>query len=184
MIKPDDSSLTAEQYKTVHKSAIDLLNKSEAWGRLPTPINDLMTAAKLRLAPISAFDEGVIERYARQFGLAAKKLLKSAIDKVLGILDVHGNIVHIDGSVNKEKQNFLKLHETGHNELPHQRGLFRWIQDCKKTLEPGISELFEREANIFASIALFTWGLTELAIARFQGKHVAEIAHKLVRGAQ
>ncbi|WKA26220.1 ImmA/IrrE family metallo-endopeptidase [Bradyrhizobium roseum] len=158
MIKPDDSSLTAEQYTTVRNSVIDLLNKSDAWGRLPTPIDDVMAAAKLKLAPISAFDEGVIERYARKFGLAAKTLVKSAIDKVLGILDVHGNIVHIDGSVNKEKQNFLKLHETGHNELPHQRGLFRWVQDCKKMLEPDISELFEREANIFASIALFQDG--------------------------
>jgi hypothetical protein len=158
VIKPDDSSLTAEQYQTVHKSAIDLLNKSDGWGRLPTPVNDLMAAAKLQLAPISAFDEGIIERYARKFGLAAKTLVKSAIDKVLGILDVFGNIVHIDGSVNKEKQNFLKLHETGHNELPHQRGLFRWVQDCKRMLEPDISELFEREANIFASIVLFQDG--------------------------
>ncbi|MHB0789618.1 M78 family metallopeptidase domain-containing protein [Bradyrhizobium sp. 5.13L] len=158
MTKPDDSSLTPEEYRTVHKSVVDLLNKSNAWGRLPTPIDDLMAAAKLKIAPISAFDEGIIERYARKFGLAAKALVKSAIDKVLGILDVHGNIVHIDPSVNKEKQNFLKLHEAGHNELPHQRGLFRWVQDCKKMLEPDISELFEREANIFASIALFQDG--------------------------
>jgi hypothetical protein len=42
--------------------------------------------------------------------------------------------------------------------MPHQRGIFLWIQDCKKTLEPNISELFEREANVFASTVLFQDG--------------------------
>jgi hypothetical protein len=65
------------------------------------------------------------------------------------------NLVHIDESVNKEKQTFLKLHETGHKEIPHQKGLYRWIQDCRKHLAPEIAELFEREANTFATIVLF-----------------------------
>jgi hypothetical protein len=157
-MKPDDSSLTPDQLVTVRQAAIDLLNKGSGWGRLPTPVGDLMEAANLKLAPLSAFDEGIIERYARQVGMVAKKLVKAAIDKVLGILDVKGGIVHIDPSVGKEKQTFLKLHETGHNQMPHQRGIFLWIQDCKKTLEPNISELFEREANVFASTVLFQDG--------------------------
>jgi hypothetical protein len=64
--------------------------------------------------------------------------------------------VHIDETaVKKEKQNFLKLHETGHKEIPHQRGLFKWIQDCSKTLAPETADLFDREANNFATIVLF-----------------------------
>ena len=33
--------------------------------------------------------------------------------------------------------------------------LFRLFQDCEKTLDPGIADLFEREANNFARFALF-----------------------------
>ena len=155
MSKPDDSSLTDEQAAAVRRAAVELLNEGSGWDRLPTPVSDLLDAAKLRTAPMSAFDHGLIERYARQFGGMAKRFLKAALDKVLGVLDVIGNIVHVDPSVSKEKQNFLKLHETGHSQLPHQRGVFRWIQECRKTLDPETSDLFEREANNFASIVLF-----------------------------
>jgi hypothetical protein len=49
----------------------------------------------------------------------------------------------------------VKLHEAGHKEIPHQRGLFKWIQDCTKTLSPEVADLFDREANNFATIVLF-----------------------------
>jgi hypothetical protein len=155
LTKPDDSSLTPEEYAAVRRSALELLNKGAAWDRFPTPVDELLEAASLKAAPVSAFDMGVVERYARMVGGVATKFLKSAIDKVLGILDVFGNIVHVDPTVNKEKQKFIKLHEAGHSEMPHQRRLFRWIQDCNKTLDHGTSELFEREANNFATIVLF-----------------------------
>ena len=99
-----------------------------------------------------------MRRFLRQAGDKAAQLLKGAIDKVLGIFDVHADVVHIDPALYKEKQTFLKLHETGHKELPHQRGLFKWIQDCSKHLDPHVAELFEREANMFASIVLFQDG--------------------------
>ena len=53
------------------------------------------------------------------------------------------------------KQNFLKLHEAGHHELPTHRKLFRIFQDCEKNLAPDIADLFEREANNFARFVLF-----------------------------
>jgi hypothetical protein len=114
-----------------------------------------MDAAKLKVAPVSAFDPRAMERYLREAGHAAFKFLKKAIDKVLGVLDVHADTVHIDDTLHKHKQNFLKLHETGHKEIPHQRGLFKWIQDCAKTLSPDVADLFDREANNFASLVLF-----------------------------
>jgi hypothetical protein len=154
-VKSDDSSLTSDQYRTVHQAARRLLDRGDAWGRLPTPIDDLLAAAKLQLAPISAFDEGALRRYLRQAGQQAERLLRRALDKVLGIFDVHADIVHIDPTLRAEKQTFLTLHETGHKEIPHQSGLFRWIQDCDKHLSPDIAALFEREANTFATIALF-----------------------------
>jgi hypothetical protein len=57
--------------------------------------------------------------------------------------------------VKPAKQTFLKLHETGHHELPTHRKVFRFFQDCEKTLDPAIADRFEREANNFARFALF-----------------------------
>jgi IrrE N-terminal-like domain len=64
-------------------------------------------------------------------------------------------LIHIDHNVRASKQNFLKLHEAGHLELPTHRKIFRIFQDCEKTLEPDIADLFEREANNFARFVLF-----------------------------
>lgn len=154
-MKADDSSLTPEQLRTVRATARTLLDKGGAWDVFPTPVDELMNAAGLQLSTVSAFDEHSMRRYIREAGQKAAGLLKSALDKVMGIFDVHADTVHIDPTLYKDKITFLKLHETGHKELPHQRGLYRWIQDCAKHLDPRTAELFEREANMFASIVLF-----------------------------
>jgi hypothetical protein len=39
--------------------------------------------------------------------------------------------------------------------MPHQSKVYALIHDCEKTLDPDITDLFEREANVFASEALF-----------------------------
>jgi hypothetical protein len=49
--------------------------------------------------------------------------------------------------------------------MPHQSKMYALMQDCEKTLDPEITDLFEREANVFASEALF------------QGEVFAEQAH-------
>lgn len=157
-MKPDDTSLDDSQYQTVSEAARKLLDRGNGWGRLPTPFDDLLLAANLRVAPVSAFDEGAMLRYLREAGHQAERLLKRVIEKIRAVFDVHANTVHIDPSMSTEKQNFLKLHETGHKELPHQRSMFRWIQDCDRHLAPETADLFEREANTFASIVLFQDG--------------------------
>src|SRR5208283_3064953 len=81
--------------------------------------------------------------------------IKSAVSKVFGLYDAGERVIHIDDTVVESKQNFLKLHETGHHEIPTHRKLFRLFQDCKKTLSPETADVFDREANNFARFALF-----------------------------
>lgn len=69
--------------------------------------------------------------------------------------DANENIIHIDDDVTQSKQTFLKLHETGHHEIPTHKKIFSIFQDCEKTLAPQIADQFEREANNFARYALF-----------------------------
>ena len=154
MTKSDDSSLDPDQRRAVEERAHRLLDRASAWGVFPTPIDDIVAAAKLKVAPTSIFDLEGIAAYLKTKAADTTHHLKSAISKVFGIYDSDESIIHIDDSVGETKQNFLKLHETGHHELPTHRKIFKFFQDCDKTLSPDIADQFEREANNFARFAL------------------------------
>jgi len=91
--------------------------------------------------------------------------IKSALSKVLGLFEANDRLVIIDKDVPRPRIPFVKLHETGHGSMPHQTKLYALMQDCDQTLDPEITDLFEREANVFASEAMF------------QGEVFAEQAH-------
>jgi hypothetical protein len=147
-----DRVLSRGGQQPAHAAALD---RASGWGIFPTPIPDILDAAKLKIAPASAFDPRRIMEYLIGKAERAASTLKSAISKVFGIYDADECLIHIDQNVRESKQNFLKLHEAGHHELPTHRKLFRIFQDCEKTLEPEIADLFEREANNFARFVLF-----------------------------
>lgn len=155
MTKPDDSSLDSDQRRAVEERAHRLLDRASAWGVFPTPINDIVAAAQLRVAPKSIFDIEAIAAYLKGKASDTAQHLKSAISKIFGIYDSNESIIHIDDSVVETKQNFLKLHETGHHEMPTHRRIFKFFQDCEQTLSPEIADQFEREANNFARYAMF-----------------------------
>jgi hypothetical protein len=153
--KPDDSSLDPEDLRAVEEKARQLLDRADAWDRFPVPIDDILAAAKLQVAPTSMFDPAAILAYLRGKAAEAGARIKSAISKVFGLYDAGESLIHIDDTVVESKQTFLKLHETGHHSMPTHRKLFRLFQDCEKTLAPEIADQFEREANNFARFALF-----------------------------
>lgn len=154
-MRRDDSSLSHEERALVEGRAKQLLERAGALGMVPVPIEDLLEAAKLKVAPYSVFDPRAIAAYAIEKGKKAATLVKRAIGKIFGVLDAHEEVIHIDDTVLESKQRFLKLHETGHFELPHQRQLFRFFEDSLEELDPSVADKFEREANNFARYALF-----------------------------
>lgn len=154
-MKPDDSSLQSFERDAVERQARNLLDRASVWGRFPTPVDDILGAAKLKLAPRGMFDPASIMDFLKKTTAQAAQVFKSALSKVLGIYDANEQIIHIDESVGPSKQTFLKLHETGHHELPAHRKIFSLFQDCEQTLAPAIADQFEREANNFARYALF-----------------------------
>ena len=153
-MRPDDSLLDAHQLATVQKHADRLLREASALGRFPTPVDDLLAAAKLTVVDDEVLNEGLL----RQFVAKAKAgiaTIKSALSKVLGLFECHEMLVVIDKNAPKPKVPFIKLHEAGHGTLPHQSKVYRLIHDCEKTLDADITDLFEREANVFSSEVLF-----------------------------
>jgi Zn-dependent peptidase ImmA (M78 family) len=155
VVKPDDSSLDRDQLRAVEKRARQLLDRASVWERFPTPIEDILAAAKLQVAPVSIFDPSRILAFVKDKTADAAHRVKSAISKLFGLYDAEESVIHIDHTVKDSKQNFLKLHETGHHEIPTHKKTFRFFQDCEKTLSPETADLFEREANNFARFALF-----------------------------
>jgi Zn-dependent peptidase ImmA (M78 family) len=153
--RADDSSLDAEQRRAVEERARSLLDRASAWDRFPTPVEDLLQAASLQVAPSSVFDAAQILSYLREKAADVGHRLKSAISKVLGLYDAAERVIHIDDTVAESKQTFLKLHETGHHEILTHSKTYRIFQDCEKTLDPATADLFEREANNFARFVLF-----------------------------
>lgn len=149
---PDDSSLPQEDRDEVARLARLALMNADALGVFPTPVDDIMAAAKIEIVPLHV-DEGRIA-WLRRRAEAAGQALLSALSKIWGVLDPHARIAYIDPETPREKLPFLKLHEGGHALLPWQ-SVFGHIEDCQKTLDPEIKDEFERQANVFASDALF-----------------------------
>jgi len=152
--RPDDSILDPHQLLTVQRHADRLLRNASAFGRFPTPINDLMAAAKLTVVDDEALNEGFLRQFMKKARVGIETV-KSALSKVLGLLDSNDRLVVLDLTVPPPRVPFIKLHEAGHGTLPHQSRVYQFIHDCEKTLDPEITDLFEREANVFASEVLF-----------------------------
>jgi Zn-dependent peptidase ImmA (M78 family) len=162
--RPDDSLLDAQQLATVRRHADRLLQDASALGRFPTPIDDLLAAAKLTVVDDEVLNEGLLRQFMNK-AKAGIATIKSALSKVLGLFESQDRLVVIDKNAPKPRVPFIKLHEAGHGTLPHQSKVYRLIHDCEKTLDADITDLFEREANVFASEVLF------------QGKVFSEEAH-------
>jgi Zn-dependent peptidase ImmA (M78 family) len=154
MTRPDDSLLDSHQLANVLRHADQLLRDASAIGHFPTPIDDLLAAAKLTVVDDEVLNEGFLEQFIKK-AKATVATIKSALSKVLGLFEANDRFVVIDKNAPKPRVPFIKLHEAGHGTMPHQSKLYKIMHDCEKTLEPDIADLFEREANVFASEVLF-----------------------------
>jgi hypothetical protein len=148
----DDSSVTCEQLGEIRSAADQALRDAGAIGCFPTPVDQIMQAAKIETVPIP-LDAGYLALLRRKAEAAGLALL-SALSKVWGVFDPKARVAFIDPETPKEKLPFLKLHEGGHALLPWQ-SIFGVFEDCRKTLDPDVKAQFEREANVFASEVLF-----------------------------
>ena len=164
MTRPDDSLLDPHQLANVQGHADRLLQEASAIGRFPTPIDDLMAAAKLTIVDDEVLNENFLQQFIKK-AKAGVATIKSALTKVLGLFEANDRFVVIDRDAPKPRVPFIKLHEAGHGTMPHQTKLYKIMHDCEQTLAPEIADLFEREANVFASEVLF------------QGEGFSEEAH-------
>lgn len=127
-----------------------LLRAADAYGRFPTPVDDIVGAASLEQADDYVLDDSLIAKAPAYL----RRLLTSAKQKIQGLVDRRERIVHIAPAIDHDgKRRFVILHETTHDILPHQQDLL--YADDHETLSPATTRLFEREANQGAAELLF-----------------------------
>ena len=151
MLRPDDSSLSLRQQRLIRKHARQALESARAFGVFPTPVDEIMAAAKVFVAEEDISDE----RFLKKMAKAAGRTLKRALAKILGVMHVAARLIYLDKAVHAAKLPILKLHEMAHAVLPWQKDIYAVTEDCDKTLVPEIADEFEREATVFATEVVF-----------------------------
>ena len=133
----------------IEKIARTILIGARAFGKFPTPVDDLLAYSELSLA------KGIDLSQVQPSLITAGRMFAGKVTrKVLGIFDFRDKVIYLDHSQRDSRKNFVKLHETGHGVISWQKDLLGCLDD-EDTVAPDIKEEFEREASFFASAGLF-----------------------------
>ncbi|WP_192350342.1 ImmA/IrrE family metallo-endopeptidase [Algoriphagus sp. Y33] len=135
--------------KDIDQISLDVLKQSKALDVFPTPIDKIIQCANLIVSKevdLVHVNEGFLTKLSGKFDAFVKQ--------VRGVLDRRERMIYLDLSQSNNRQNFIKLHEAGHDLLPWQGTTLEFLDD-DDTLDPSVNEQFEAEANYFASATLF-----------------------------
>lgn len=154
MPRPDDSSLTPGQLAKVRSEAERALRQAGALGTLPTPIDEIMRVAQVRELEEDVLSPSFIDKMVAKAERAGH-VIRRAVAKVVGLFHAIDGLIFIDRTVMAVRQRFVRLHESAHGFLPWQRPMYALVQDSEDSLDVETADLFDREANTFASEVLF-----------------------------
>lgn len=115
----------------------------------PFPVADAVALANLRFAP-HALDELPDDTPDHLQG----QLLIDAMDHAFGLLDRHQSLIYLKANMIRSRQHFVTMHEVGHHWLPWQRRHGIHV-DGERNLDQDTKDLYEWQANVFASETLF-----------------------------
>jgi hypothetical protein len=135
--------------KDIEKISIDILKQSKALDVFPTPVDRIIHFSDLIVegaVDLSQVDESFLSKVSSKF--------LSVWKEVRGFLDRSEKTIYLDLTQLATRQNFVKLHEVGHQVLPWQRQIMQYM-DNDSTLSSITKEQFEAEANYFSSLTLF-----------------------------
>ncbi len=133
----------------VRRYAYAMLRKAAVGDRLPTPVDDIVACAKLMVSQNVSLNQK-----SKDLVLQFPLLLRQAMRKVVGLVDLREDVIYLDQQILPQKRNFVTLHEVGHKVLPWQRQTYLYIDD-DASLDPDVYEQFEQEASQFAADVLF-----------------------------
>lgn len=123
-------------------------------GQLPTPVDEIVAAAGLRLGCEDIFDERILANAPTRL----REAVKGLSGRLRAMLDRREREVYVHPQVQIEsRRRFQTLHEVGHDILPWQAALAYADDDRRLSLSTKMK--FEQEANQAAAELLFQQGL-------------------------
>ncbi len=126
------------------------LRRAGVIGKLPTPVDELLACNGVDEI---ADPEAAKDQFLATLGDYARKRFLAAWQKVRGIADLRERVVYVPHTTILPRVLFAKSHEFGHQVIPwHYNPVYR---DDDRTLNRNVEEVFEREANFFASEVIF-----------------------------
>lgn len=154
MPRPDDSTLTPGQHSRVRKEAERALREAGALGVFPTPIDQIMNVARIEEVKEDVLNPTFLQKFHAKLQKGSD-VVRRAVSKVLGLFHASEGLVFLDQTLMAVKKRFVGFHEAAHGFLPWQRPMYAIVEDCEKSLDGQTADLFDREANVFASEVLF-----------------------------
>ena len=94
----------------------EILKTSKSLDIFPTPVDRIVDHTELFIA--GGIDLRSLEKKYKSFFFS--DALKSGLSKIRGFLDRREKIIYLDMDQLTSRQNFVTLHETGHDVLPWQ----------------------------------------------------------------
>lgn len=147
--------ISPESAPEIIKIADRALRAAGARGKLPTPIEDLIRAAKITDERDA---EGVVKRFLSSLNEGRRAFFRSSMQKLRGIADLRERAVYVPSDT-APRERFAKGHELGHQLLYwHHVNTDRestFYADDDKSLSPWVRDLFDVEANLFSSEVIF-----------------------------
>jgi hypothetical protein len=142
-----------ESRHEIEAAAERLLRRADAFGRFPTPVDDIVAAASLSEPEESLLSPALIAKAPRHLADAMRRIG----GRIWGLVDRRAREVHLDPEVTHEgRRRFIRLHETGHDALEWQKQLA--YADNEHTLSPIVRKIYELEASSFAAEVLYQRG--------------------------
>lgn len=141
--------VSIKSQEEIERISLELLKQSKALDVYPTPVEKVVQFAELHVdeeVNLSSVNNTLLEKLSSG--------VDAVLDKIRGILNRDEKTIYLDLTQNANRQNFVKLHEVGHQVLPWQNAVLKYI-DNDITLDAQTEEQFEAEANFFASSTLF-----------------------------
>jgi hypothetical protein len=128
-----------------------LLRAADAVDILPTPLDQLYAAARVRAYDLDLdAPHGSLRGFLERAGGALRRVLQ----KVRGITDLRERVVYIPQGDTKPRERFVRAHELSHNVIPWQRFEDEHIDETRD-LTAGARRIFDQEANYLAAEFLF-----------------------------
>lgn len=148
---PLDRPLDAQEMQVIREHALALLREAEAFGEVPTPLDQLTGVAKLVYAGELELTLEERRHLLRRCGDRLHHVLKN----LQGMISFRSREIWVAPDLYAQRRRFVHAHELGHHVLPVHREIA--YLDSWESLSATVRDACEREANQ-AAIELLAQG--------------------------